>query len=132
LGQAVSSLNDAGIELDTKWGNAQFVLRNGEKIGIPGGAGGQGMFSVITSRFDAEKGGYNPILHGNSYIQTVTWNDDSTPNARVMLTYSQSPEPDSEFYSDLTKLYSQSQWINLPFTNEEIESDLIKEETLRF
>ena len=72
------------------------------------------------------------LLNGNSYIQTVTWNDDSTPNARAMLTYSQSPEPDSEFYSDLTKLYSQSQWINLPFTNEEIESDLIREETLRF
>ena len=71
-------------------------------------------------------------MNGNSYIQTVTWNDDSTPNARAMLTYSQSPEPDSEFYSDLTKLYSQSQWINLPFTNEEIESDLIREETLRF
>jgi acyl-homoserine-lactone acylase len=132
LSQAVSSLNDAGIALDTKWGDVQFVLRNNEKIGIPGGAGGQGMFSVITSRFDTEKGGYNPILHGNSYIQTVTWNDDSTPNARAMLTYSQSPEPDSEFYSDLTKLYSQSQWINLPFTNEEIESDLIREETLRF
>jgi acyl-homoserine-lactone acylase len=45
------------------------------------------MFSVITSRFDAEKGGYNPISHGNSYIQAVTWNDDGTPNAKAILTY---------------------------------------------
>jgi acyl-homoserine-lactone acylase len=132
LNQAISSLNDAGVQLNTKWGDAQFVLRNNEKIGIPGGAGGQGMYSVITSRFDAEKGGYNPIMHGNSYIQTVTWNEDSTPNAKAVLTYSQSPEPDSEFYSDLTNLYSQSEWIDLPFTDEEIESDLTRQEILRF
>ena len=132
LRQAVASLNEAGIALDTKWGDVQFVMRNGEKIGIPGGAGGQGMFSVITSRFDADNGGYNPIVHGNSYIQTVTWNEDGTPNAKAILSYSQSPEADSEFYSDLTKLYSQSQWLDLPFTDEEIASDLVREEVLSF
>ncbi len=132
LREAVASLEEAGIALDTPWGDAQFAMRNGEKIGIPGGSGGQGMFSVITSRFDAGKGGYNPISHGNSYIQTVTWNDDGTPNAKAILTYSQSPEPDSEYYSDLTKLYSQSQWLDLPFTDEEIASDLVKEEVLRY
>jgi len=87
---------------------------------------------VITSRFDADNGGYNPIVHGNSYIQTVTWNEDGTPNAKAILSYSQSPEADSEFYSDLTKLYSQSQWLDLPFTDEEIASDLVREEVLSF
>lgn len=132
LQEAVASLNEAGIALNAKWGDVQFVLRNEEKIGIPGGSGGQGMFSVITSRFDADKGGYNPITHGNSYIQAVTWNDDGTPNAKAILTYSQSPEPDSAFYSDMTKLYSQSQWIDLPFTDEQIAAQLIEEETLRY
>jgi acyl-homoserine-lactone acylase len=132
LQEAVASLNDAGIPLNAKWGDVQFVLRNGEKIGIPGGSGGQGMFSVITSRFDADKGGYNPITHGNSYIQAVTWNDDGTPNAKAILTYSQSPEPDSAFYSDMTKLYSQSQWVDLPFTDEQIIAELIGEENLRY
>ena len=132
LTAAAASLNDAGIPLDAKWGDVQFAMRNGEKIGIPGGAGGQGMFSVITSRFDAEKGGFNPITHGNSYIQTVTWEADGTPNAKAILTYSQSPEPDSEFYSDMTKLYSQSQWVDLPFTDEEIETSKLREEVLRF
>ena len=129
---AVASLNEAGIALDAKWGDVQFVLRNEDKIGIPGGSGSQGMFSVITSRFDANKGGYNPITHGNSYIQAVTWNDDGTPNAKAILTYSQSPEPDSEFYSDMTKLYSQSQWIDLPFTEEQIASQQIREEVLNY
>ena len=132
LREAVTSLNDAGIALDAKWGDIQFVLRNDEKIGIPGGSGGQGMFSVITSRFDGDKGGYNPISHGNSYIQTVTWDADGTPNAKAILTYSQSPEPDSEFYSDMTKMYSQSQWVDLPFTDDEIAGEQIREEILRF
>ena len=132
LQEAVASLNEAGIALDAKWGDVQFVLRNEDKIGIPGGSGGQGMFSVITSRFDADKGGYNPITHGNSYIQAVTWNDDGTPNAKAILTYSQSPEPDSEFYSDMTKLYSQSQWVDLPFTEEQIATQQIREEFLSY
>jgi len=132
LQEAVASLNEAGIPLNAKWGDVQFVLRNEDKIGIPGGSGRQGMFSVITSRFDADKGGYNPITHGNSYIQAVTWNDDGTPNAKAILTYSQSPESDSAFYSDLTKLYSQSQWIDLPFTDEQITKQLIGEENLAY
>jgi acyl-homoserine-lactone acylase len=132
LQEAVASLSEAGIPLNAKWGDVQFVLRNEEKIGIPGGSGRQGMFSVITSRFDTDKGGYNPITHGNSYIQVVTWNDDGTPNAKAILTYSQSPEPDSAFYSDMTKLYSQSQWVDLPFTDEQIAAQLIGEENLRY
>ena len=38
-------------------------------------------------------------------------------------TYSQSPEPDSPHYQDLTELYAAGQWIDLPFTEEEIERD---------
>ncbi len=132
LEAGVASLEEAGIPLDARWGNVQFAMRNGEKIGIPGGNGGQGLFSVITARFNADNGGYNPIVHGNSYIQTVTWEEDGTPDADAMLTYSQSPEPDSPYYSDLTRVYSESKWIDLPFTEEQIQAQLIKEEVLQF
>ncbi len=132
LKTAVAALSALNIPLDAKWGDVQFALRNGEKIGIPGGSGGAGMFSVITSSLNPSSGGYSPITHGNSYIQTVTWNADGSPNARAVLTYSQSPEPDSPHYSDLTKLYSNSEWVNLPFSDAEIESDLVREETLNF
>ncbi|HBY00078.1 MAG TPA: acyl-homoserine-lactone acylase, partial [Gammaproteobacteria bacterium] len=132
LEAAVGSLAEADISLDAKWGDVQFAMRNGAKIGIPGGAGGQGMFSVITARFNADAGGYSPITHGNSYIQTVTWSEQGTPIPKAILTYSQSPEPDSEFYSDMTKLYSDSQWIDLPFTDEEIAAKQIKLEVLNF
>ena len=132
LEAGVTSLQEAGIPLDAPWGDVQFAMRNGEKIGIPGGSGGQGLFSVITARFNADNGGYTPITHGNSYIQTVTWDEDGTPDADAILTYSQSPEPDSPYYSDLTKVYSQSGWVDLPFTEEQIQAQLVKEEILQY
>ena len=127
---AVDRITDAGIALDARWGDVQFEIRNGEKIGIPGGDGRAGMFSVISARFDGDNGGYTPIVTGNSYIQSVTWNEDGSPSARAILTYSQSPEPDSPYYADQTKIYSQSQWIEMPFTEEQIAAKLLREETL--
>ena len=127
---AVDRITDAGIALDARWGDVQFEIRNGEKIGIPGGDGRAGMFSVISARFDGDNGGYTPIVTGNSYIQSVTWNEDGSPSARAILTYSQSPEPDSPYYADQTKIYSQSQWIDMPFTEEQIAAELVREETL--
>jgi acyl-homoserine-lactone acylase len=129
LKSSVTTLQEMDIPLNAKRGDVQFAVRNGEKIGIPGGAG---MFSVITSRLNAESGGYSPITHGNSYIQTVTWNADGSPSAEAILTYFQSPEPDSPFYSDLTKLYSGSEWIKLPFSDSEIQNDLVRKETLLY
>ena len=127
---AVDRITEAGIALEAKWGDVQFEMSNGEKIGIPGGNGRAGMFSVISARFNADNGGYTPIVAGNSYIQSVTWNEDGSPNARAILTYSQSPEPDSPFYADQTKIYSQSEWIEMPFTDEQIAAKLVREETL--
>lgn len=130
LNTAVQRITEAGIALDARWGDVQFETRNDEKIGIPGGDGRAGMFSVISARFSADNGGYTPIVAGNSYVQSVTWNEDGSPNARAILTYSQSPESDSAFYADQTKLYSQSEWIEMPFTDAQIDAKLIREETL--
>ena len=119
---AQQRLLDAGIELDAPWGEVQFAERNGARIPVPGGPGRHGMFSYINTDFTAGKG-YTPIVHGNSYIQVVTWNEDGAPDARGMLTYSQSPEPDSPHYSDQTELYARGEWLQLPFTEEDILAD---------
>jgi len=132
LTAGAQDLKKAGIPLDAPWGEVQFALRNGDKIGVPGGSGGQGMFSVITAPFNPGNGGFNPVVHGNSYIQVVTWNEDGTPDAEAILTYSQSPEPDSPYYADQTRLYEQSGWINLPFTDAEIAAQLVREEVLTY
>ena len=122
LAAAQQRLTDAGLELDSRWGDVQFAERNGDRIAVPGGPGRHGMFSYIRTDFTDGKG-YTPIVHGNSYIQVVTWKDDGTPDARGILTYSQSPEPDSAHYSDQTELYAKGEWLSLPFTEEEILAD---------
>ena len=122
LAAAQQRLADAGLDLDSRWGDVQFTERNGDRIAVPGGPGRHGMFSYIRTDFTDGKG-YTPIVHGNSYIQVVTWKDDGTPDARGILTYSQSPEPDSAHYADQTELYAKGGWVDLPFTEEEILAD---------
>lgn len=64
----------------------------------------------------------NAGAYGNSYIQFVTW-DDAGPVAEGVLTYSQSSDPDSPYFSDQTKLYVKGQWAKLPYTEQQITSD---------
>jgi hypothetical protein len=49
-------------------------------------------------------------------VQVVTWrNGQACPDARTILTYSESTNPDSPFYSDQTKLFSQKKWVRSRF-----------------
>jgi acyl-homoserine-lactone acylase len=121
LARAVKKLDDAQIPLDVPWGEVQYVERNGEKIGIPGGSGPAGMFSVVSSRLVPGKG-YTPVS-GNSWMQVVTWNDAGQVDAHGLLSYSQSEEADSPYSADQTKLYSQGRWLKLPFTESEVVAD---------
>ena len=122
LAAAQTKLSSDGIALDARWGDVQFAERNGDNIGIPGAIGSHGGFSYIVTDYTEGKG-YTPIVHGNSYIQIVGWDEAGTLDARGILTYSQSPEPDSPYYADQTKLYSQGEMISFPFTEEEIAAD---------
>ena len=119
-GQVV--LQGAGIAMDARWGDLQYVLRNDKKIAIPGAQGWAGMFSMIVANLTKGQG-YNPIVHGNSYIQVISWDKDGNLRPSGMLTYSQSQEPESAHYSDLTEIYSRGEWIDFPFTEEEILAD---------
>jgi acyl-homoserine-lactone acylase len=121
LAQAQVRLLELDIPLDAELGDIQYVDVNGDRLPIPGGEGWAGMWSMIVS--ELTPAGYTPIISGNSYIQVISWDDDGQLDARGMLTYSQSPEPDSPHYADLTRLYSSGQWIPLPFTDAQIEAD---------
>lgn len=112
-----------GIALDAELGSIQFEPRNDERIPIPGGDGGAGMWSVISSQFQQDKGGYSPITAGNSYIQVIGWDSDGRVDPSAILTYSQSEDPRSPHFADQTRVYSQSQWLSLPFYEEEIAAD---------
>ncbi len=128
LAAGVDTLQAAGIPMDIAWGEVQFDEKNGERIGIHGGPGAM-MFSVITSELvDGE--GYSNIVHGNSYMQAVTWDDTECPDAYGMLTYSQSTDPASNHYADATKLYSESGWIDMPFCQSAVEEQELSRETI--
>ncbi len=122
LGASMAVLDEAGIAADARWGDIQYVERNGKKIPIPGAQGWAGMFSMIVANLNKGKG-YTPVLLGNSYIQVISWDEQGQLKAGGMLTYSQSQEADSAHYSDLTEVYSRGGWIDFPFTESEILAD---------
>lgn len=122
LADAHAVLQDAGIPLDAPWGEVQYAQRNGTNIPIPGAPGSSGMFSYIISKLSKGEG-YTPVITGNSYIQVISWDEAGELQSQGMLTYSQSPEPESPHYADLTELYSRGEWIDFPFSEEEILAD---------
>ena len=127
LGGGVDFLVDKEIPLDRPWGEVQFRWNGdrSEQIPVHGGSSGF-MWSVISSNFvDGE--GYSDIPHGNSYIQTVTWDESECPVAYAVLTYSQSTDPASPHFSDWTELFSGKGWNDMPFCDADIEATKISE-----
>jgi acyl-homoserine-lactone acylase len=121
LFSAQRRLQNAGVAIDATLGEIQFTTRGSERIPIPGGDGITGMWSVISA--ELKPGGYSPILAGNSYIQVVSWTAAGKLDARGIVTYSQSDNPDSPHSADMTRLYSKGQWITLPFYEQDIRAD---------
>ncbi len=122
LVNAVDALQHLNLPVDAPLGDVQFVVRNGIELPIHGGPGGLGVFNAINNTLSATPGRGYDVPHGSSYIQTVTWDEDG-PRAGMILTYSQSTDPASPHYSDLTELYSQQGWLAVPFSDAEIRSD---------
>jgi acyl-homoserine-lactone acylase len=108
FGDALASLTAAHLPYDVPLGQVQYVVRNGQRIPLPGGPGDpNGEFNAI----DQLQTGADPI-DGSSYIKAVTWNPGrSCPQAATLLTYSQSGNPTSPHYADQTRLFSQRQWV---------------------
>jgi len=121
LATGVKRLADNGIAVDAMWGDIHFEEKNGIRYPIHGGRDGTGMFSIITTSLNNGVG-YTPVQHGNSYMQTVTW-DENGVIADALLSYSQSSDPNSPNYADQTELYSNKQWVRLPFTDAQIQAD---------
>jgi acyl-homoserine-lactone acylase len=133
LAGAVQRLADGGIPLNRAWGDVQFDTRaDGSTIPIHGGSGGSGVYNAISSGGLVNGVGYTPVFAGSSYIQAVSW-EGNWPEARAIVTYSQSTDPDSPHFSDMTRLFSEEGWIRFPFqmgdilSDPELETRLLKE-----
>ena len=122
LAAAVKRFADANIPLNVAWGEIQFDTRGGETIPIHGGSGTSGVYNAISPAALIPGVGFTPIVSGSSYIQAVTFTR-SGPDARAVVTYSQSTDPENPHFADMTRLFSASGWVDLPFTEGAIQSD---------
>ncbi len=125
LAAAVLRLRDNDVALDARWGEVQYLERNQERVPIHGGWGPMGVYGAISAGLG--EGGYVNPGSGNSYIQAVTWDESQCPIADVILTTSNSSDPDSPHFSDQSKLYSNKQWVRFPFCEEQIVAGQVGE-----
>lgn len=129
LGSAISDLSAAGFELNATLRQAQTEARGEERIPIHGGPGAMGVFNAITNPWVAGEG-YSDVVHGSSFIQVVSFDGDDCPDARTILTYSQSTNPESPHYADQTRLYAESGWVEAQFCESEIRGRVTQTQTL--
>jgi len=142
LQTAVDRIVDAGVPLDAPLGDIQFTWKKGVKIPIHGGGGREGAFNIIgggsltsgtllpqlggelggkpSASFEDQQGYL--INGGSSWMMLVEYTEEG-PRAKGLLSYSQSTDPASEHYDDQTYLFSQGQWRDLLWTEEDILAD---------
>lgn len=122
LAKAVKRLRDAGVALDTPLGKLQYVTRNGDRIPIHGGSDPTGVLNIIAAPFIAEKGAYPRVTgSSSSWIQATAFTRNG-PISWGVMTYSQSPNPASPHYADMTRMFSNKQWVRLPFDLEALDA----------
>jgi len=129
LQKAVDTLTELKIPLDARLGDVQRETRGAERIPIHGGAGQEGVFNVITVENLEPELGWTSIRHGSSWIMTVEFTPDG-PKSQGILSYSQSTNPASPFYSDQTHAYSEKKWDDLLFTEEAVEAATVSRKTV--
>ncbi|SDN58486.1 penicillin acylase family protein [Allokutzneria albata] len=116
---AVAELRAANIPVNAPWGDYNYVVRNGERIPIGGGASNMGVFNAVSGAWDPTKG-YAEMQHGATYLHALSFNNSSCPDSATLVAYSQSANPASAHYNDQTKLCSRKQWVTERFCEEDI------------
>lgn len=112
LADAVTYMQGKGIPLDARWRDYQYVTRNGQKIPIPGGNGGHGVYNVISAVRNSDTGEYDSVRHGSSFIIMASMDGRRCPNVKTILTYSQAATNEkSPHYADQTRLFSNGGWL---------------------
>jgi acyl-homoserine-lactone acylase len=123
LGQTAKHYGDLSIPLDVPWGQIHFDSRqDGQIIPIHGGSGGSGVYNAIAAGGPIDDVGFTPIFAGSSYIQAVGFKPNG-PDARAIVTYSQSTNVESPHFSDMTQLFSEYGWVRMPFKQGDIHQD---------
>jgi len=121
FGDAVNDLAGAKIPVTGRLGDHQKDVRpDGTVTPYHGGPGSLGVFNALNVGWDPVKGYARPLDHGSSFIQVVSFDGDGCPDARTILTYSQSPNPRSRHYADQTRLYGAGGWVTDRFCAQDV------------
>ena len=151
LAEAVALMQQLGVPLDTPLGEHQRGHRMNEIFPVHGGNRREGIanLQISASRYsnpaetpvytgsdafmsDSEslsETGYN-VVHGSSFIMTLAFTDEG-PEAEAILSYSQSGNPDSDFFDDQTALYRDKVWRDILFSQEDITREAISVNIVR-
>lgn len=137
---AVQTIQAVGVAMDSRFGDLQADVKNGERIEMYGGLGAIGNFTIAipyrdrphdmeqpNGRLPITSEGYPLITYGNSWVYTVQYKPGERVNAHGYVAYSQSTDPASPHYSDYTKAYANKAWPKLPFYEDEIAASLQRE-----
>lgn len=117
---AVQTILDSPFELSTPMGQIQHSGAH-EPIPVFGGEGFEGSFTIANARGTGLTDDGYEITYGNSYIQAVTWDlDTGAPRAEGFITYSQSTDPASPYFQDLTQAYAAKRWVPFAYTPEQL------------
>ena len=132
FGDALNDLAGAHIAVDDPLGKWQIDLRpDGTATPYHGGPGTLGVFNAVNVGWSASRGYIGQLPHGSSFIQVVAFDGDGCPDARTLLTYSQSPNPNSPHYADQTQLFSQSRWVTDHFCAGDVKKATLETISLR-
>lgn len=118
---AVRKLQVSGFAMDAPRSAVLYSARGADRIGLYGGCGNLGYFTINCSEREITAGGYSMDghPHGNSYMQVVSF-PPGPVQAHSFLTYSLSDDPHSPHYVDYTRAYGAKQWLAVPFTDSAI------------
>lgn len=141
LQAAIAGMDAAGLALDVALGEVQIADRAGTIVPIHGGRGSEGVTNVVgsgsngtTSEAGADRGdpiegtslttrGY-PIANGTSFVYVLEYTPDGL-QARSLLTYGETGDPDSPYFSDQTERFSAKDWKTVPFVAGEVDDATI-------
>lgn len=120
----------APLGLDISVGEAQYVEKNGDRYPVPGGPHEVGQYNVVKAASGWVPGqGYPDVEYGTSYQLWVEFTSEG-PVAESLLSYSQSDNPASEFYSDQTVLLGENRTKTVRFYDQDIARNTVREFTL--
>jgi acyl-homoserine-lactone acylase len=129
MAQAIRTLTKLDVDLDAPYGSMHVSGDRGDEgLGIPisGGLGNTTGDANATS----VSGGDDPIVGGvnvgSSYIQAIAFSGKDRVVARTVLTYGQYEDPASPWANDQTRIFSRERWVAFPWTEAQIEKQLVR------